>query len=104
MNVDASKTCDVILSHIKPSNLNFSLTESPFSVQIRIRKTFITYKNGYKIPGIFEKKSLEPNDNLNLKLLIENENLKEDIKHFDQEKSVLEEALHEAELQTMSED
>ena len=44
--MDASQTSDLILSIIKKSNLNFSLSESPFSVSIQIKKTFIKDKDG----------------------------------------------------------
>ena len=84
MNADASKICDVILANIKSSNLNFSLTESPFSVQISLRKTFITDKNGTRISGIFEKKSSKPLSSID-RLLIENEDLKAERKHIVQE-------------------
>ena len=95
MDIDASKTCDVILSHIKSSNLNFSLTESPFSVHISIRKTFITDKNGNRITGIFQYSSEPISNDYDRKLVIENQNLKADIKYIEQEKSELEEAIHE---------
>ena len=44
--MDAYEISDFILSVIKKSNLNFSLSESPFSVSIDIKKTFITNKDG----------------------------------------------------------
>ena len=44
--MDPFKTCDLLLSQIKRSNLNYNLTESPFSVVISIKKTFIKEKNG----------------------------------------------------------
>ena len=49
--MDASETSDWILSLIKKSNLNFSLSESPFSVSINIKKTFIKDKNGNPRPS-----------------------------------------------------
>ena len=44
--MDAYEISDFILSLIKKSNLNFSLSESPFSVSIDIKKTFIKNKDG----------------------------------------------------------
>jgi hypothetical protein len=44
--MDASQTSDLILSIIKKSNLNFSLSESPFSVTIQVKKTFIRDRDG----------------------------------------------------------
>ena len=44
--MDANQTCEILLSLVKKSNLNFSLSESPFSVSLTIKKTFIKDKNG----------------------------------------------------------
>ena len=44
--MDANQTCEILLSHVKKSNLNFSLRESPFSVSLTIKKTFVKDKNG----------------------------------------------------------
>ena len=44
--MDADQTCDIFLSNLKRSNQNFSLSETPFSVEIKIRKTFIKEKSG----------------------------------------------------------
>ena len=44
--MDSIQTCDLLLNLVKNSNLNFSLTESPFSVTINIKKSFIKDKNG----------------------------------------------------------
>ena len=38
--MDASQTCDILLSHLKMSNLNWNLVESPFSVTISVKKSF----------------------------------------------------------------
>ena len=40
---------DLIVASVKQSNLNFHIYESPFSVQINIRKTYIRNKNGDEI-------------------------------------------------------
>ena len=39
--INASQTCEFLLSSLKKSNLNFQLSESPFSVSIQIRKIVI---------------------------------------------------------------
>ena len=44
--MDANQTCDLLLSYIKKSNLNWSITESPFSVSVTLKKTFIKNKDG----------------------------------------------------------
>ena len=44
--MDANQTCDILINLVKKSNLNFSLSESPFSVSVTIKKTFIKDKNG----------------------------------------------------------
>ena len=40
------EVCDQLLRYVKLSNLNFSITESPFSATIIIKKSFIKDKNG----------------------------------------------------------
>lgn len=42
--MDANSTCEELLSLVKKSGLNFSIQESPFSVAISIRKSFIKMK------------------------------------------------------------
>ena len=44
--MDAVQTCEIILKHVKDSSLNFNLTESPFSVIINIKKSFIKDRIG----------------------------------------------------------
>ena len=44
--MNPNQTCEIILAYLKKSNLNFSLVESPFGVNIYIKKTFIKDKNG----------------------------------------------------------
>ena len=44
--MDAKSTADVIISCVKKSNLNYQIQESPFSLLINIRKSFIRNKNG----------------------------------------------------------
>ena len=71
--MDPVATCDLLLSYLKLSNLNFHLAESPFSAYIEIRKTFIMDKSGsYKtscLPAsiIDEKKVIEANQEAQIK-------------------------------------
>ena len=44
--MDANHVADIIVSSVKKSKLNFHITESPFSLLINLRKTFIKDKNG----------------------------------------------------------
>ena len=44
--MDANKTCKIVLKYVKKSNLNWSLTESPFSVTINVKKSFIKDQHG----------------------------------------------------------
>ena len=44
--MDAKETCDSVLTYIKKSNLNWNIVESPFSVTITLRKSFIKNKDG----------------------------------------------------------
>jgi hypothetical protein len=60
--MDASQTSDLILSIIKKSNLNFSLSDSPFSVTIQVKKTFIRDRDGStRSFGIDENSNYCPN-------------------------------------------
>ena len=40
------ETCDILLSYVKKSSLNFQLNESPFAATIEIKKSFIKNKDG----------------------------------------------------------
>ena len=44
--MDPAQTCELLLNSLKQSNLNFQLVESPFSVSIQIKKSFIREQNG----------------------------------------------------------
>ena len=77
MAIDLSQTCDLLLSYVKKSNLNFSLNESPFAVSISIKKTYVKDKNGtlrqplFGIDNVVKKENqntLEENRSLNLLL------------------------------------
>ena len=52
--MDPFQTCELLLTHVRSSNLNYSLNESPFSVSLSIRKSFIKDKNGVEqVPSGF---------------------------------------------------
>ena len=44
--MDMMKTTEVILSFVKKSNLNYQIQESPFSIAINLRKTFVKNRKG----------------------------------------------------------
>ena len=44
--MDPNQTCEVILNNIRRSNLNFSIIESPFTLTVTIKKSFIKNKDG----------------------------------------------------------
>ena len=44
--MDPNKICDVLLTYIKNSKLNFNLSETPFAVSINLKKSFIRDRNG----------------------------------------------------------
>ena len=54
--MDPNQTCDLLLSYLKKSNLNFSLSESPFAATIYLKKSFIVDKHGVsRTSGITEQ-------------------------------------------------
>ena len=44
--MDPVTACDLLISYLKKSNLNFQIVETPFAARIEIRKTFIKDKTG----------------------------------------------------------
>ena len=58
--MNPSETCDVLLSYVKKSNLNFHISESPFSVTINIKKSFITTKYGDPLTGTLDNYEEKP--------------------------------------------
>ena len=60
--MDPNQTCAMLLSYLKISNLNFSLSESPFAVTINVKKSFIIDKHGVSgTSGITEQPVSEVN-------------------------------------------
>ena len=49
MTMNASKVCDFLISVLKASHLNFYLQESPFAVNINVKKTFIKNHAGVEV-------------------------------------------------------
>ena len=61
--MDANNVADMIVSSVKNSKLNFIIQESPFSLNINIRKSFLKDKNGCTVkPPI---PTLENSDKVN---------------------------------------
>ena len=88
--MDANNAAAVIVNTVKKSNLNFYIQESPFSLFINLRKTFIKTKTGGLSPSsnisnleetnatIIEKVKVEKLEN-------ENTSLGDAIKHLEAE-------------------
>ena len=89
--MDAMQTSDFLLSLVKKSNLNFSITESPFSALISIRKTFTKSRSGDPLPRTY---SLD-NFTVNRKLQDEHDSLMESLTVAESEKEALASANHE---------
>ena len=81
--MDAMKTYDFLLSLVKKTNLNFSITESPFSVSFRIIKSFIKLRNTMHrtetLENIIVNKKLQDEYDSLLKTLSSVENDKEEL-------------------------
>ena len=45
--VNVQTSCDVVLSSVRESSLNFSVQETPFSLYITVRKSFSKQKDPY---------------------------------------------------------
>ena len=75
--MDASQTCDILLSHLKMSLLNWNLVESPFSVTISVKKTFVKDKFGHpQTSGLYSQNGDQLTGELN-QLPRENKSLQE---------------------------
>ena len=92
--MDAFKICDLLLSHVKSSNLNYSLQESPFSIHLSIKKSFIKDRNGDYLPGCIINNSLESSLYSEKKLVGENEALKEHLENYKSEKAEFNKDIH----------
>ena len=93
--MDAFQSCELLLKYVKNSNLNFSLNESPFSVSLSIRKSFVKDKFGAErssaFTGIFHQDGRLVNENQNLQN--EKKSLSALVIHHEREKEVFEQTI-----------
>ena len=92
--MDANYAADDIISAVKKSNLNFYIQESPFSLFINLRKSFIKNKNG----NIIRTPDSGTNDDTMeqiKKLEQEKCKLSDSVEHLEVELNVTKKALHE---------
>ena len=73
--MDANQTSDYLLSLVQISNLNFNLSESPFSLTLNIKKSFIKNQD-----GSLRSSKIETDKNHDRQLIDENKILKEEIR------------------------
>ena len=52
--MDPNYAADAVISSVKKSNLNFYIQESPFSLIINMRKSFIKIKSGDSLFQVFK--------------------------------------------------
>ena len=95
--MDASQVADLIVSSVKKSKLNFHIQESPFSLFINLRKTFIKDTNGNSLQplgDIFGNENIVDN-----KVKVEEEerksSLNDSLEKREAELNEAREALHE---------
>jgi hypothetical protein len=65
----AAEASDQVLSFVKATGLDFKIVETPFSLEIEIKKKFIMYNPGSKPKTTFSKvaKDVKPNSQINPK-------------------------------------
>ena len=69
--MDANQTSELLLNIIRKSNLNFNIQESPFSITVTLRKSFIKEKNGsFRCSGL---ETLKPSMQKETNLLTKNQ-------------------------------
>ena len=96
--MDAKCAADKIISSIKNSNLNYRLQESPFSLLINLRKSFIRNKNGDPIMPSkdIRVKVIDSKDAVKVaELEKENTSLYDSLNHLETELVKANEALHD---------
>ena len=93
--MDANQACNVLLSNLKESNLNWNLVESPFSLTINLKKSFIKDREGNPRTSGFNKPHYKQNGHQdNLKHVIdENNSLNKALANMKQEKDEVMEIL-----------
>ena len=88
--MNASQTCDLLISQLKYSNLNYTLSESPYSVNLSIKKTFTVTKEGKmnsgSVPNFFDVISLI---NLNQELLNQRNTVIKHVANLEHEREAL---------------
>ena len=92
--MDANYAADTIISAIKKSNLNFYIQESPFSLLINLRKTFIKNKNGVIIQPPIRETTNDSTEQVK-KLEQENYNLRDTVERLEAELNVTKNVLKE---------
>ena len=94
---DANDAVDAIIHSVKKSHLNFYIQESPFSLLINLRKTFIKNKNG---DPLMPPPSDTSDDDINEQkikaenLKQENSRISESMGQIEAEFKVIRDALH----------
>ena len=109
--MEANKVADMIVTSIKKSNLNFFIQESPFSLIIHLRKSFIKNKAGYTVlpPVSVLQNSNEVNEALEkekskvTKLEHENTALHDSIEQLQVDLQEARDALYEKDIQLENE-
>ena len=92
--MDANQACNVLLSNLKESNLNWNLVESPFSLTINLKKSFIKDSEGNPWTGFTKQHYNQNGHHDNLKHVIdENNSLNKALANMKQEKDELMEIL-----------
>ena len=89
--MDANEMCDNIITEIKRSHLNYTLEETPFSVRLSIRKSFLKGKNGQVLWPLPKPKVTGSLSDLEVK----NENLEAKLESVENERDSLGAALDE---------
>ena len=91
--MDPNKICDVLLTYIKNSKLNFNLSETPFAVSINLKKSFIRDRNGApKYPtSVFSDTSIQ-------NVLDENKSLKSSIDQYEIDQDSFKTAIHDLDM------
>ena len=96
--MNAFQVCDSLVSEVKYSNLNYTLQESPFSITISLKKSFIKNKNGEITPSYSSRKFENSCAKTDSNLLAVNEILRQNLKTFEKENIHLEATTYDLSL------
>ena len=77
--LDPSQICENVLSYIKKSNLNFFLSETPFSLTLNLKKAFLKDKNGILQSPAFSEVDNKVGRHFSQNYMEENKSLKQAI-------------------------